>query len=389
MPDTQVTAPRSTYALVDELSYRLRSLAALAGITDRTVRAYEEATGRLVRRANERNPNSPPARMFDPKTLFDIVQWRREAGQVKVPEAGPVVISVYIVKGGTGKTTTAVETAVHLQCQGLRTLVIDIDAQANATQALGYEADLMLTDAKDYGLSEEAIVQDTLASYLVPYVDALNKNAATLSLPSSVATAVKKPFGENGPHLLPGDAFVSDIEPALFQAKGQRELMIRRLIEDSKSGAMPGFDARNYDAIVFDCPPSVSLTSAAALAASDFVIAPVGLEAFSVKGLAKLMSELGVLDRNYHHKPELIILPTFYEPNIARISRMYQQLSQYKDMMAPHLISKSEDFPKSLDGYLPVSLQKPTSSAAKEYGAFAAYMHDKIISKGAEKAKKA
>ncbi len=65
--------------------------------------------------------------------------------------------------------------------------------------------------------------------------------------------------------------------------------MIRRLIEASKSGGLPGFDARNYDVIIFDCPPSVSLTSAAALAASFFVIAPIRLDSFSVKGLAKLM----------------------------------------------------------------------------------------------------
>ena len=387
MSDTPTTPLRSTYALIGELSYRLRSLTALVDVSARGVRAYEEATGRTIRRANENNPDSPPARVFDPESVFDIAQWRRTSGQVKAPESGPIVVSVYVVKGGTGKTTTAVETAVHLQCQGLRTLVIDIDVQANATQIMGYEPDLTMEYAAEYGLGEQAIVQDTLASYLVPYVEALNKNIGTVSLASSVASAIKKPFGENGPHLLPGDAFVSDIEPALFQAKGQRELMIRTFIEDSKSGAFPGFDARNYDAIVFDCPPSVSLTSAAALAASDYVIAPVRLDAFSVKGLAKLMAELGVLERHYHHKPELIILPTFYEPTIARINRMHKHLAQYQEMMAPCVISATEEFPKSLGGYLPLSIQKPTSPAAKEYSVFAGYLYEKILSKGVEKAK--
>ena len=164
--------------------------------------------------------------------------------------------------------------------------------------------------------------------------------------------------------------------------------MIRRLIEASRSGGLPGFDARNYDVIIFDCPPSVSLTSAAALAASDFVIAPIRLDSFSVKGLAKLMSELSVLERNYQLKPEIIILPTFYEPTIARINRMHKQLSIYRDLLAPCVISSSEDFPRSLSSYLPLSLQKPTSSASKEYSIFAGYMFEKILSKGAEKARK-
>lgn len=391
MTESASSAPadlRSTYAKLDELTYRLRSVSALLGITDRVVRAYEEASGVSIKRANETNPASPPARVFDPFSLFEIAQWRRTSGAVKTPESGPIIISTYVVKGGTAKTTTAVETAVHLQAQGLRVLLIDIDVQANATQILGYEPDLTEDEAPDYGVSSDAIVRDTLASYLVPYIEALNKNSGTLNLSSTVTRAIKKPFGEAGPHLLPGDAFVSDVEPALFQAKGQRELMIRRLIEASRSGGLPGFDARNYDVIIFDCPPSVSLTSAAALAASDFVIAPIRLDSFSVKGLAKLMSELSVLERNYQLKPEIIILPTFYEPTIARINRMHKQLSTYRDLLAPCVISSSEDFPRSLSSYLPLSLQKPTSSASKEYSIFAGYLFEKILSKGAEKARK-
>lgn len=380
---------RPTYARIDELIYRYRSVGALVGIPDRTVRAYEEATGVAVRRATEVNPNSPPARIFDPFSIFDIAQWRRTSGIVKAPAAGPVIVSSYVVKGGTGKTTTAVETAVHLQCQGLRVLLIDIDVQANATQSFGYEPDLTEEEAPEYGVSDEAIVRDTLASYLVPFIEALNKNSSTLSLPQTIGSAIKKPFGETGPHILPSDAFVSDVESALFRAKGQRELLIRKLFDVSRTGALPGLNVNNYDVIIFDCPPSVSLTTEAALATSDFVISPIRLDAFSVKGLSKLMSELGVLERNYQLKPELIILPTFYEPTIARINRMHKQLSGYKELLAPYVVSASEDFPRSLGNYLPLALQKPTSTASREYGAFAGYVFDKIIARGAAIAKQA
>lgn len=371
-------ALRSTYAITSGLQYRLRAAGTLLGVTDNTLRGYSDNAGVEVKRASDYSPGAPKVRVFLPETLFELAQWRRAQGYIKGPPAGsgPVTIAVNVIKGGTGKTTTAVELAVHLQLMGLRVLLIDIDIQANSTQLMGYEPDLTMDEAAAYEVNADAIVQDTFASILIPYLDR-SRGSLALRAPLS-SSVIKKPFGEYGPHLIPADTFLGDVEQALANAKGQRELYIKQLIESSKDGSIPGFDASAYDTILFDCPPHVSFTSTSALAAADFVVSPIRLDAFSVKGLVKVMSEIESLYEAYKLRPKLIILPTHYSPHLARIGRMQTQLNKYRDMLAPNVISASEEFPKSLDHYLPLSLQKPTSNPASEYRLFAEFMFGKI-----------
>jgi cellulose biosynthesis protein BcsQ len=375
---------RSTYAQTEHLQYRLRAAGALLGVTDNTLRGYADNAGIPVKRACDITPGAPAIRVFEPNTLFMLAQWRRQQGYIKAPSSGPIVITVDVIKGGTGKTTTSVETAIHLQLLGLKVLLIDLDIQANATQLMGYEPDLTLEEAASYGLDNEAIVTDTFASLILPFLEAKNRGASRVNT-SNVNTGIKKPFGNAGPHLIPADTFLGDVESALANSKGQRELYIKQFIAAAAEGKVRSLDASSYDVIIFDCPPSVSFTSTAALAAADFVIAPIRLDAFSVKGLTKLMSEINALDEAYKVRPELIILPTHYAPQFARIGRMQAQLTHYRDLLAPNVISATEEFPKSLDNYLPLTLQKPTSTGAKEYKLFAEHLHTKILAKATEK----
>lgn len=370
---------RSTYAVTENLQYRLRAAGALLGVSDNTMRGYADASGFDVRRASENNPDSPAVRIFDVPTLFSLAQWRRQQNLSKSPATNgcPVVITVDVIKGGTGKSTTAAELALHLQFAGLRVLLIDLDTQANVTQLYGYESDLTLDEAPEYGLNEDAIVTETFANIVLPYLDRVR---GSLSLRAGVSVdAIKMPFGENGPHIIPADTFLSDLEQGLANAKGHRELYFRELFAEAKQGKIPGLDISGYDAIVFDCPPAISFLSTNALAAADIVVSPIKMDSFSIKGLTKLMSELGALDKTYKLRPELVILPTHYAPNLARIGRMQTQLNTYKTNLAPCSISASEEFPKSLENYLPLSLQKPTSSAAKEYKLFAETIFAKVL----------
>lgn len=375
---------RSTYAQTEHLQYRLRAAGALLGVTDNTLRGYADNAGIPVKRACDITPGAPAIRVFEPNTLFMLAQWRRLQGYIKAPATGPIVITVDVIKGGTGKTTTSVETAIHLQLLGLKVLLVDLDIQANATQLMGYEPDLTLEEAASYELDSEAIVTDTFASLILPFLEAKNRGNSRINI-SNTTSAIKKPFGEAGPHLIPADTFLGDVETALANSKGQRELYIRQFIKSASEGKIHAINASAYDVIIFDCPPSVSFTSTAALAAADFVIAPIRLDAFSVKGLTKLMSEINALDEAYKVRPELIILPTHYAPQFARIGRMQAQLTHYRDLLAPNVISATEEFPKSLDSYLPLTLQKPTSTGAKEYKLFAEHLHTKILAKAAEK----
>ena len=368
-----MSALRDTYAITDSIQYRLRAAGALLGVSDNTLRGYSDTSGLEIRRASEINPDSPAVRVFDIATLFKMAAWRRAQGLSKaLGGAGPLTIAVDVIKGGTGKSTTTVELGLHLALMGMRVLLIDLDPQANLTQMMGYEADLTLQEAPEYKLTSAAIVTGTFASVMIPFIE---RQRGTLRLrePDSV-DFIKRPFGDAGPALIPADTFIGDLEQAIGSAKGHRELFFRQMIEASLAGQVPGLDVKQFDVILFDCPPSISFCSTNALAAADIVVSPIKLDSFSVKGLTKLMSELQGLDSTYHIRPELIILPTHYAPNLARIGRMQSQLTIYKQYLAPSAISASEEFPKSLDAYLPLSLQKPTVNAAKEYRVFSEYV---------------
>lgn len=376
---------RDTYGDIGALQYRLKAACALLGVTDNTLRGYADNSGLPIKRASDDNPASPSVRVFELDTVFALAHWRCEQGYTKRPRLrnGPLVLTIDVIKGGTGKTTTAVELAVHLQLQGLRVLLIDLDTQASATQLMGYESDLTEDEAEPYGLTKKAIVNETFASVLLPFIERRGPaNRRELS-----EGLIKKPFGEHGPHLVPSDAFLCDVEQVIANAKGPRELCIRQLLAAATAGQVPGFDTSGYDVVLFDCPPNVSFTSTSALAAADFVIAPIRLDAFSVKGLTKLMRELNSLETAYQLYPDLVILPTHYAPMLPRIGRMQTQLNEYREFQAPRAISASEEFPKSLDSYLPLTLQKPTSNAAKEYRVFAEYMASRILAKAAGAAK--
>lgn len=380
--------PRDTYAQTDALTYRLRAAGALIGVTDNTIRGYADNAGIPVMRASDLNPDAPAIRVFTPDVLFRIAHWRREQGYIKGPVAGaaPVVITVDVIKGGTGKTTSACELALHLQLLGLRCLLIDLDVQANATQMMGYEPDLTLEEAPAYDLSERAIVTDTLASVLLPFID---RQRGSARHPMPKISPIKMPFGSHGPHLVPADTFLGDIEQALANAKGQRELYLKRLLDESFRGNVPSFSVAGYDVVIFDCPPSVSYTSSSALAAADIVLAPIRMDAFSVKGLVKLMSELGSLDEAFHVRPDLVILPTHYAPQLSRIGRMQVQLQRYRDLLLGCSITASEEFPKSLDHYLPLTLQRPTCTPSKEYRMVAEQMMPRILATASDKLRRA
>ena len=376
---------RSTFAHTGQLLYRLRAAEALLGVSHTTLRGYTETAGVRVKRANEFNGKAVPTRVFEPETIFSLARWRRSQGYVKGPASGPIVVTVNVVKGGTGKTTTAVETAVHLQLMGLRVLCIDMDVQSNLTQSMGYEADLMPEEAAIHGINEEALITATFADIVAPYVAAAQRGTNARLPQEPIEGLIKKPFGEDGPHVICADTFLSDIEMPIANSKGARELVIRELFAEAKRGNIPSFEISVYDVIIMDCPPNMSMTSTCAIAAADIVVAPVKMDSFAIKGLARLIHEIDGLKKTYQINPQLLILPTHYSPNLARISRMQAELGKYASMLSQQVISASEDFPKSLDQYLPLTLQKPTSKGASEYQLFAEILRNKILEVAAAK----
>lgn len=375
--ETPIATLRSTYAYVDSVQHRLRATAALLSISENTLRTTLTDSGIEVRRANQDNPAAPAIRLFDLPTIFKIAEWRRNRKLSKPLEGkNPVVIAFEIIKGGTGKTSCSSEVGVQLQLQGLKVLLIDVDIQANLTQLLGYESDLEAHEADANGLTQDAIVNGTFATICAPFVDRQAQKVDARSI-------IKYPFGPAGPALIPSDTFFGDLERSIEKCSGPRELTFKRFFEASIRGEVEGLNVSDFDCVIFDCPPSISFVSTNAIAAADIIVAPVRMESFSVKGLSRLVGEMNALSASYkgHLKiGELVVLPTFYMNNIRRIGRMNDRLNTYRDNLSPVSITQSEEFPKSIELYMPLTLTKPTCEPVKEYRVFVDFLIKKIYS---------
>lgn len=366
--------PRPTFAHVDMIEHRLRATAALLSVSENTLRTMLAESGIEVRRANEENPAAPAIRIFDLPSIFKIAEWRRNKKLAKTPDRKkPVVIAIEIIKGGTAKSTSAAEIGVQLQLLGYKTMLLDIDIQANLTQLMGYEADLSEDEAEINNLTQEAIVSGTFATICAPF-------AERKPLTVDVKTVIKYPFGPSGPAVIPSDTFFGDLERALEKSTA-RELTFKRFFDASMRGEIPGLNVSDFDVIIFDCPPSISLVSTNAIAAADIIVAPVRMESFAVKGLSRLVSEMNALSDAYKGQlkiGEMIVLPTFYSTNVRRIGRMHDKLNMYRDNLSPQSIDQSEEFPKSIELYLPLTLTKPTCDAVKQYRVFVDHLVKKI-----------
>lgn len=152
-------------------------------------------------------------------------------------------------KGGVGKTTTTVNLAACLAALQLRTLLVDLDPQGNATSGLGYLRDTL-------GLT----VYDVLAG---------NAEASEAVIETEIS----------GLHLLPAATALAAAELELVTVEQGREFYVKESLAGLKDA---------YDFILIDCPPSLSLLTINAFAAADALLIPVQAEYYALEGLARL-----------------------------------------------------------------------------------------------------
>ena len=177
------------------------------------------------------------------------------------------VIALTNQKGGVGKTTTAVNLGVGLAKQGKRVLLIDADAQANLTMALGYSR------PDDLPITLSTIMQNIIDD------KSFDVSQGILSHSEGVA-------------LLPSNIELSGFEVRLINAMS-RERVLKTYVNEVK---------KNYDYVLIDCMPSLGMITINALAAADSVVIPTQPHYLSAKGLELLLRSVSMVKRQINPK---------------------------------------------------------------------------------------
>ena len=177
------------------------------------------------------------------------------------------VIALTNQKGGVGKTTTAVNLGVSLVQQGKKVLLIDADAQANLTMALGYNR------PDDIPITLSTVMQNII-------------DDKTLDGSQGII------HHREGVDLLPSNIELSGFEVRLINAMS-RERVLKTYVNEVK---------KNYDYVLIDCMPSLGMFPINAMAAADSVIIPTQPHFFSAKGLEQLLRSVSKARRQINPK---------------------------------------------------------------------------------------
>ena len=177
------------------------------------------------------------------------------------------VIALTNQKGSVGKTTTAVNLGVSLVQQGKKVLLIDADAQANLTMALGYNR------PDDIPITLSTVMQNII-------------DDKTLDASQGII------HHREGVDLLPSNIELSGFEVRLINAMS-RERVLKTYVNEVK---------KNYDYVLIDCMPSLGMITINALAAADSVIIPTQPHYLSAKGLELLLRSVSMVKRQINPK---------------------------------------------------------------------------------------
>lgn len=247
------------------------------------------------------------------------------------------VTAILNLKGGTGKSTTAINLAAVLaKHHGKRVLLVDADSQCNVTEFFG-------ADPRE----------GSVASALREFDRWDNREAGLVSL--------IQPTTFPGVDILAADDSLMDLD----LSKAERgEACTQCLAYLAKAAA------GSYDSMLIDCPAAFNAAAAAALIAADDVIIPIKLDAFSLRGMGNLMRQIANMRQINPRLRVAGFLPTmWYKSEIIRQSEETLRKTSYR--VYPH-IRRSNTVDAMTYEQQPLIVSSPSSGAGRDYRTFAA-----------------
>ena len=242
------------------------------------------------------------------------------------------IIAVTNQKGGVGKTTTAINLSACLMAQKKKVLLVDIDPQGNATSGLGV------------GSKNKHTVYDVLIG------EARARDAV-------VAT------GHGSLDIIPTAIELAGAEIELVGVE-HREQLLKTALDELRD---------DYDFILIDCPPSLSLLTINALTAADSVLIPIQCEYYALEGLGQLMNTTKLMRRKLNPALEIEgIVLTMFDSRTNLCAQVVDEVQRHfpRDLFET-MIPRNVRLSEAPSFGLPIHLYDARCSGAKAYEALA------------------
>ena len=243
-------------------------------------------------------------------------------------------------KGGVGKTTTAVNLAAGLAKVGQRVLMIDLDPQGNATMGSGVDKRALELSVYDVLLENASVKEAAVRSEAVGY-DVLGANRELSGAEIELVTLERR--------------------------------------NDRLKGALKAADA-DYDFVLVDCPPSLSMLTLNGLCAAHGVVVPMQCEYFALEGLTDLVNTIKQVHANMNPDLQIIgLLRVMFDPRTTLQQQVSDQLKEhFGDKVFDTVIPRNVRLAEAPSYGVPGVVFDPSAKGSKAFIEFAREMVRRI-----------
>ncbi len=241
------------------------------------------------------------------------------------------IISIANQKGGVGKTTTSINVSSLLAAAEKRTLLIDIDPQANSSSGIGVTNHNPSVYEVLIGTKK---INEVIINTYMPFMDLLPSNINLVG---------------------------AEIEMVEFQ---NREALLKNALAEA---------AENYDFIIIDCPPSLGLLTLNALTTADSVLIPVQCEYFALEGLGQLLNTINIVKQHFNKNLAIEgVLLTMFDSRLRLSQQVADEVRKYfGDKVFKTVIHRNVRISEAPSYGKPIILYDAVSMGSKNYMALA------------------
>lgn len=239
------------------------------------------------------------------------------------------VIAIANQKGGVGKSTTTINLGSCLAEMGKSVLAIDIDPQGNTTSGLGVDK-----NKSEHTLYELLLGEETIQQCIIPNIQ------ESLSL-------------------IPSNMELAGAEIELIGIDN-KEYILKKAVEDIQD---------EYDFIIMDCPPSLSMLTINAMTAADSIIVPIQCEYYALEGLSQLIHTIQLVQDRLNPKLEIEgVVFTMYD---ARTNLSLEVVENVKDNLKQNIyktiIPRNVRLAEAPSHGMPINIYDSKSAGAESY----------------------